>query len=170
MLKMLLTSVIFTTDVKVRMLYLLFLVVYILCTSTHHANLYLQKIKNLTLEERQEIFQLLKKSKDWKLSYGSINDVASKFGKSKRTIRRIWKQTKDVNPESLTVVSSRRKGQVGWKRLQIDLNQVLHISLRRTNICSLFAAMNIEKSTLHRRVQDGDLRAHSNPIKTNINR
>lgn len=134
---------------------------------THHIHLYSQKMKNLTPEDRQKILQLLlKQSKDGRVSYGYMNQMASKFGKSKRTIRRIWKQAKDASTESVMGVSSRRKGQVGRKKVQIDFNQVPQIPLRRrTNIRSLSAAMDVAKSTLHRRVQDGDLITHSNPIK-----
>lgn len=63
-------------------------------------------------------------------------------------------------------VSSRRKGQVGRKGVQVNLIQVSQIPLqRKTNIHSLSATTDVAKSTLHRKVQHGDLRAHTNSIK-----
>jgi len=43
---------------------------------------------------------------------------------------------------------------VGRKRIQIDFNEVSKIPFRRrTNIRSMVAAMNVAKSTLHRRIK-----------------
>ncbi|KAI3708174.1 hypothetical protein L2E82_37296 [Cichorium intybus] len=58
---------------------------------------------------------------------------------------------------------------VGRKRVQVNLNQVLDIPLRRrTNIRSLANCLNVSKSTLHRRIKKGALRPHTNAIKPNL--
>lgn len=58
---------------------------------------------------------------------------------------------------------------VGRKRVQVNLNQVLDIPLRRwTNIRSLANCLNVYKSTMHRRIKEGALRPHTNAIKPTL--
>lgn len=38
----------------------------------------------------------------------------------------------------------------------------------RTNIRSLASALNMAKSTIHRRIEEGDMRSHSNAIKPQL--
>ncbi|KAM3217055.1 hypothetical protein P3L10_026498 [Capsicum annuum] len=66
-------------------------------------------------------------------------------------------------------MSLRLKGRVGRKRIEVDINQVKEIPLcRRTNIRSLSFAMNMEKSTIFRRVKYETIRAHSNSVKPQL--
>ncbi|XP_047259438.1 uncharacterized protein LOC124891977 [Capsicum annuum] len=128
--------------------------------------------KRLKLEERQEIAKfLLRESKEGSLKYGSITQVAMLFKKSIRTIQRNWKQCQSSvdNGMSSSDVSLRHTGKVGTKWIGVDINQVRQIPLcRRTNIRSLAFAMNMEKSTIFRRVKDETLQPHSNSIKTQL--
>ncbi|KAL7611134.1 hypothetical protein Lser_V15G14332 [Lactuca serriola] len=58
---------------------------------------------------------------------------------------------------------------VGRKRVQINLNQVSEIPLRRrSNIRSLAKSLNVSKSTLHRRIKEVVLRPHTNAIKPTL--
>ncbi|KAL7598103.1 hypothetical protein Lser_V15G26393 [Lactuca serriola] len=58
---------------------------------------------------------------------------------------------------------------VGRKRIQINLNQVSEIPLRRrSNIRSLAKSLNVSKSTMHRQIKEGVLRPHTNAIKPTL--
>nr|GMC68321.1 Transposase, Tc1-like protein [Ipomoea batatas] len=57
-------------------------------------------------------------------------------------------------------------GNVGRKRIQISPDDVSRIPLnRRTTIRSMATALNMSKTSLHRRVKEGSLKSHSNAIK-----
>ncbi|GJS65415.1 hypothetical protein Tco_0679979 [Tanacetum coccineum] len=66
-------------------------------------------------------------------------------------------------------LSSRMPTVVGRKRVQIDMDEVSQIPLRRrSNIRSLAKSMNVSKSTMHRRIKEGVLRPHTNAIKPSL--
>ncbi|XP_059654902.1 uncharacterized protein LOC132301682 [Cornus florida] len=124
--------------------------------------------KNLTNEERQAIFAvLLKKSENGKLKKGSISATAKMFSVCVRTVQRIWQQAMTSFSNGFVVdVSDKKPKRVGRKRVQIDCSKVSEIPLRqRTNIRSLSFAMQVAKSTLHRRIKEGFIRPHSNVLK-----
>ncbi|KAL7601440.1 hypothetical protein Lser_V15G26026 [Lactuca serriola] len=127
--------------------------------------------KNTTIAQHQAIFQsLLQESFDERLKKGSASEVASLFSVSKRTVSRIWHQGKNQVDHGLPVdFSSNMPMVVGRKRVQINLNQVSEIPLRRrSNIRSLAKSLNVSKSTLHRRIKEGVLRTHTNAIKPTL--
>nr|GMD78411.1 Transposase, Tc1-like protein [Ipomoea batatas] len=102
-----------------------------------------------------------------KVKYGSVKDVASMYSVSTRTVSRIWKKgiacvTNGVPVDTPLNLS----GNVGMKRIQINPEDVARIPLnRRTTIRSLARALDMSKTSLHRRVKEGSLRSHSNAIK-----
>ncbi|XP_050207555.1 uncharacterized protein LOC126656972 [Mercurialis annua] len=54
----------------------------------------------------------------------------------------------------------------GRKRISVDFDQISRILLRRrTNIRSLSMALEMAKSTVHRRITEGSIKAHSNRLK-----
>ncbi|KAH6817537.1 hypothetical protein C2S51_001140 [Perilla frutescens var. frutescens] len=58
---------------------------------------------------------------------------------------------------------------VGRKRVEFNLDQSKDISLRRrTNIRSLEKALKISKSTIHRRIREGNIPPNSNVVKLNL--
>ena len=58
---------------------------------------------------------------------------------------------------------------VGRKRVEIDPSKIVEIPLRRrTNIRSMAKALNMLRSTLHRRIKEGVIRAHSNALKASL--
>ncbi|OMO72576.1 Transposase, Tc1-like protein [Corchorus olitorius] len=127
--------------------------------------------RNLTNQQRQTIYEmLLKQSKDGVLSKGSLTSLATMFSVSPKTIGRIWKQAKLCMENGLIVnVSSKLTGNVGRKKILIDPRKVSEIPLRRrTNIRSIAKALNMSKSTVHRRVKEGFIRAHSNAVKPDL--
>ncbi|XP_059627408.1 uncharacterized protein LOC132270231 [Cornus florida] len=83
---------------------------------------------------------------------------------------RIWKQAVSCFSTGLAIdVSDRRARRFVHKRLQINLTKVSEIPLRRrTNIRSLSVAMEVAKLTLHRRIQEGVIRRHSNAVKPHL--
>ncbi|KAJ0854273.1 hypothetical protein HanRHA438_Chr14g0660821 [Helianthus annuus] len=99
-----------------------------------------------------------------------IRDVATLFSVSTRTISRIWHAAKlQLQHGSVVDVSSKRANVIRRKRIQIDFTHVSQIPLRRrTNIRSLAKALNVSKSTMHRRIKEGALRPHTNAIKPDL--
>ncbi|XP_022013709.1 uncharacterized protein LOC110913170 [Helianthus annuus] len=124
----------------------------------------------LTNSERRTIYEvILEQSNDGKLKYGSISDVASHFSVSTRTVSRIWHQARFQVQHGYLVDVSRKPHIAKQKRIQINFDQVAQIALRRrTNIRSIAKALNVSKSTVHRRIKEGELRPHTNAIKPNL--
>ncbi|KAL4581255.1 hypothetical protein LXL04_017465 [Taraxacum kok-saghyz] len=121
--------------------------------------------------ERQDIYRaLLQQSSDGKLKNGSIKHVAAIFGVCMRTVSRIWHRAKlQVENGSTLDLSSKMLQVVGRKRIHLDLNQISQIPLRRrTTIRSIAKSLTISKSTLHRRIKEGELIPHTNSIKPDL--
>nr|XP_043626076.1 uncharacterized protein LOC122597563 [Erigeron canadensis] len=113
---------------------------------------------------------LMQQIVDGKLQHGTLKHVATLFSVSKRTISRIWHDAKlQLQHGSLVDVSSKMANVVGRKRIQIDYAQVSQIPLRRRkNIRSIAKAIDVSKSTMHRRIKEGALRPHTNAIKPDL--
>lgn len=76
-----------------------------------------------------------------------------------KIVRRIWdwKNTCSANGEAVHV-SSRMQSWAGRKRVQIDLNTISTMPLRRgTNIYSLSKATNVVQTTLYKQIKEGDM-------------
>jgi hypothetical protein len=93
----------------------------------------------------------LSKSKDGKVEKND-KEVASLFKTSLRTMT-IWKVANDQIADGLEVdVSSPKKGNLGRKRKDLDLESILTVPLNKRNtIPSLSRAPRVRPSTLHRR-------------------
>lgn len=127
--------------------------------------------KNLSNEERVDIFQtLLRKSENGKLKNGELSIVASSFGVCSKTISRIWKRGLRLMVNGSTVdVSSRILGKKGRQKVEIDVSRVANIpKRRRKTIRSLAYALDMSKTTLHKRVKEGALRKHTNVVKPHL--
>ncbi|CAH9088672.1 unnamed protein product, partial [Cuscuta europaea] len=76
-------------------------------------------------EKNNEVNTLLAKSVNGKLKGGVIQAVANEFNVSRRTISTIWQrvQTQLKNGEEIDV-SSKLRGNVGRKRIQLNLEQI----------------------------------------------
>lgn len=58
---------------------------------------------------------------------------------------------------------------IGRKKVEIDLSLVTAVPLRqRANIRALAKSVSVSKSTLHSRIKEGVLRAHTNAIKPDL--
>lgn len=125
----------------------------------------------LSNDQRQMIFQhLLSTLKQGKLPIGTISETAQMFKVSTKTISRIWHRSKEGPVDSPANVSSKKNGRVGRKKKDLDIGRrIQEIPLRRRkNLRSIAAELNISKSTLHRRYQDKEFRAHSSALKPSL--
>ncbi|XP_022042021.1 uncharacterized protein LOC110944677 [Helianthus annuus] len=130
-----------------------------------------RKKTNLTNEQRQSIYQmLLQQSVDGGLKSETTRDAATLFSVSTRTISRIWHDVKlQLQHGTVVDVSSKRANVIRRKRVQIDFAGISQIPLRRrTTIRSLAKAINVSKTTMHRRIKEGALKAHTNAIKPDL--
>ena len=102
-----------------------------------------------------------------KLKEALLRETAALFSVTQRTIRRVWERAQEcISNGSTPNVCSRLPKRAGRKRIQVDINRVGEIPLRRrTNIRSLSNAINVPKSTLYRRIKEGAIRPHSNALK-----
>ncbi|CAL5349588.1 unnamed protein product [Camellia sinensis] len=131
-------------------------------SSVHH-----RTKKNLTNHLRQSIFEtLLIRSKDGKLKRDCQTEVAAKFSVHVKTVHRIWQRGIACMENGLVVNVSSKLTNSGRKRVQFNFGKVAEIPLRRrTNIRSLSKALNLPKSTVHKRIKEGKIRPHSNALK-----
>ena len=105
-----------------------------------------------------------------KLKRGLLLEASVTFSCSISTIKKFWYRAKNTFTQGLPADISRRlKGTVGRKRIELDRKEVSQVPLRcRTNIRSLASALNMAKSTIHRRIEEGDMRSLSNAIKPQL--
>lgn len=117
------------------------------------------------IQKRQITYILSLNYNDNKLKYGMIKKVALDYYVSRITICTIWKAVlKSIKEGVLPDVDRKYKG--ANKRYALDLEQVKSIPLHlRTNIRTLTCQLSAPKSTVHRLVQKGKIRSHSNAIK-----
>ncbi|WCJ20989.1 hypothetical protein M5689_003183 [Euphorbia peplus] len=124
------------------------------------------KRKNITKDKKIAIIEeLVKESRNGRVPTKVIEEVASIFSVSKRTVYKVWHAAKflihGLRDSSPSVVKK-----VGRHRKNINFELVKNISLsKRTNIRSLSKALGEPKSTVHRRIKEGSLRPHSNALK-----
>lgn len=110
--------------------------------------------KHMTSDKRRIIFDyLLRNSKNMVVNKGFKMVAAYKFSVSTRTIVRIWAHGKK-NMENGIDFSNKSVGNAGRKRIHVDItNKVKAVPFsKRTNIRTLANAIQVSKSTLHRRV------------------
>ncbi|XP_027076959.1 uncharacterized protein [Coffea arabica] len=127
------------------------------------------KKKNFTTALKRAIYEmLLKECENGKLSKGVISRVAECFDISTRSVSRIWHEGKCTATAygHLPNLSPKLVKRVGRKKIQVNLEDIKDIPFRRrTNIRSLAKALDVSKSSLHRRIKEESLRPHSNPVK-----
>ena len=83
-------------------------------------------------EQRMAIYTaLLKRSVNGKLRRNMTQEVASIFSVSLRTVQRIWKRGKNTPNGAIVDVSHKKTKNCGRKRVEIDLNRIVDIPLRR---------------------------------------
>ncbi|XP_026428378.1 uncharacterized protein LOC113324270 [Papaver somniferum] len=129
------------------------------------------KKKNLTSDVKRRILEkLMQGSIDGKLHRGLITDTAARFGVGFRTASRLWNCAKLANANGDVVdISSKMVNRVGRKRIQLDLDRIKLIPLRkRTTIRGIAHELNLSTSTVHRLIKNGNLRPHSNALRPGL--
>ncbi|KAK8631061.1 hypothetical protein V6N13_079825 [Hibiscus sabdariffa] len=99
---------------------------------------------------------------------GSISQIAAMFLVSTKTVSRLWNQVKRFVEQGIVVdVGSLYNRRTSTKRrILLNMDRILDIPLRRrTNIRSMAKALDMSKSTLHRRIKEGLIKPHTNVIK-----
>ncbi|KAG7588840.1 hypothetical protein ISN44_As07g011640 [Arabidopsis suecica] len=132
--------------------------------------IYKKSEKNLSNEERQEIFgALLERSIDGKLSRNATREVSNQFSVPIVIVQRIWKRAKETAASGKVNVSHRRTWNCGRKRISIEPTQISHIPLcKRTTLRSMSMAIDVNLSILFRRKKEGLFRRHTNSIKPHL--
>ncbi|XP_026453291.1 uncharacterized protein LOC113354056 [Papaver somniferum] len=129
------------------------------------------KKKNLTSDVKRRILEkLMQGSIDGKLHRGLITDTAARFGVGFRKVSRLWNCAKLANANGDVVdISSKMVNRVGRKRIQLDLDRIKLIPLRkRTTIRGITHELNLSTSTVHRLIKNGNLRPHSNALRPGL--
>ncbi|KAK1399051.1 hypothetical protein POM88_008914 [Heracleum sosnowskyi] len=127
--------------------------------------------KNLTNEERQRIYEfLLERSVEKRIRHGLLTKTATMFNTCTRTIKRLWNRAQMQLANGNTIdLSSKRVGKVGRKHVHLSPNKIMQVPLsRRSTVRSLAKAINVPKTTVHRRKQEGFIRPHSNAVKPQL--
>jgi len=124
--------------------------------------------KDMTEEFTKLVFQtLLARSNNGKLGKKDTAEVAEQFGISLRSTQKLWKRGKTHLDQGIPVdVASRKRGRNGRKKIPVDLERLRNVPLKdRMTLEDVSKVLGISKSTLHRYLQQGLLRRHSNSIK-----
>jgi len=125
----------------------------------------------LTDAQRYVVYTSLHaKSRNGKLPKNATKEVATFFHAHIRVIQRIWKcACEQIALGQEVDVSNRRTGQVGRKKVQLDLSQMATIPLnRRSTLKSLAKSLDVSISTLHRKFKLGEIRRHSSTLKPHL--
>lgn len=107
---------------------------------------------------------MLKLSTEGILKRGAYKDIAAKYCVSIQTVAKIWKRGKENNPSNVNLL---KRGRVGPKKKDYALNgRIRNVPLnRRKTVRALAGALNIPKSSLHRRIKNGDVKVCTSPLK-----
>ncbi|ETN21771.1 hypothetical protein PPTG_21137 [Phytophthora nicotianae INRA-310] len=113
-------------------------------------------------ERKDAVVELLKQSVEGVPQTGAIKEIADKFGVDRKTLSRLWK------PRTGTLRSPSNRHQRGRpnKDLSAKLERLRNIPLaQRSTLRSASAVSGVARTTLHRRIQSGQLVAHVNTVK-----
>lgn len=121
--------------------------------------------RELSNEQRRTIYDdLMLQSINGKLNKGVMKLTAEKFGISSQTISKIWHRGQNNSPSNVT---SKKAGRCGRKKKDYLIQgEVRNVPFnKRKTIRSLAGFLKIPKSSLHRRIKAGDIRACSSTLK-----
>lgn len=129
------------------------------------------KKPELSDDEREKIIQLLLKRFDEtkkKLEHGAINETALAVHLSRKTISRIWERARaNYEKDSIYSAPSHKKNcGVRPKDFSQPLKNIESVPLnRRSTIRSLAQAIDVPRSTLHRKFKEGFFKRVSSAIR-----
>jgi len=110
---------------------------------------------------------LLERTAPGVLSRGVSQEVSVLTGIPVRTLRKWWKKCKDVG--GMHGLENKKSINCGRKRIAFDPEVIKQVDLRkRTTLKDLANELNMAKTTLWRRLQEGLLRRHTNAIKSTL--
>ncbi|CAN6195177.1 unnamed protein product [Urochloa humidicola] len=128
--------------------------------------------KELTNEERKQLYEALVcrcTSTNGRLAQEIVEEIASSFSISTRTVRRIWQCARQCFQKGADIDVSNKRSQCGRKRVQVDLSMLHGIPFsKRTTLDDLARHLKVSKSTLSRFKRKGLIRRHSNSIKPHL--
>lgn len=110
------------------------------------------KKKNMTSNLKRAILEnLMQASINGKLGKGQITNIADRFSVSTRSVSRLWHDSKIASANGVMLdISSKMVKRVGRKKIQIDLELIKSIPLRRrTSMRSLAYSLNLSTSTIY---------------------
>ncbi|KAH6804494.1 hypothetical protein C2S51_032741 [Perilla frutescens var. frutescens] len=136
-------------------------------SNSHHLP---NKRKNLTSDTKRAVFEMILIELQGERRFkGLISKVANSFSISTRLVSRIWHQGKSVtDANDVGSIFASKFADRTWsqKKVELSLEEIKNIPLcRRTNIRSFSRELGMPRSTLHRRIKEGNIRPHSNAIK-----
>ncbi|XP_074290311.1 uncharacterized protein LOC141617040 [Silene latifolia] len=125
------------------------------------------KKPHLTDDERHRVVCLLFEScKNGKPAHGKINEVASMFNVTRKSIFSIWTAAKQQRVHEVHInVRSKIKGKKGKERIPCPLEAIMALDVsKRTTLKRLSKAIRHAPSTCHRWVKQGLIKSHSSSI------
>ena len=128
------------------------------------------KLKELSVGEKQEIANyLLQNSKNGTLKKGFIKASAQVFGRSDRTISRIWAAVKvRINAGFHSISLSKNKHKCGRKRISRDAVKAQIRELpwnKKQGLRALSSSVGVSTFTLHKMIKEGQLKRTSTTLK-----
>ena len=104
-----------------------------------------------------------------KLRRGAMKEVAETFGVTRLTVSRIWHRAiASLEGGKLAMDVSSNKNKCGRKPKNFapQLQALSDVPLNeRGTVRGVAHAIGVSKSTVHRKIQKGDLRSHTNAVK-----
>ncbi|XP_074298699.1 uncharacterized protein LOC141629624 [Silene latifolia] len=125
------------------------------------------KKRNLTDDERHRVVCLLFEScKNGKPAHGKMNEVASMFNVTRKSIFSIWTAAKQQRVHEVPInVRSKIKGKKGKERIPCPLEAIMALDVsKRTTLKRLGKAIGHASSTYHRWVKQGLIKSHTRSI------
>ncbi|XP_010669055.1 uncharacterized protein LOC104886291 [Beta vulgaris subsp. vulgaris] len=129
--------------------------------TTHH------KLRNKLSSDNklQVLLFLLNRAKEGKLQYGSMKLAAIQFNVATKTVSRIWNTAEHFTETMLRWSVEGKLHLCGRKRIQIQSSDITKLSMgQRSCIRDLATLIGVSKSKIHRMVQRGLIRPHTNPL------
>ncbi|CAM0954707.1 unnamed protein product [Alopecurus aequalis] len=124
---------------------------------------------NLSNEQRYGVYFALAviRSRDGQVVPEDKMIVASLLNTTLRTVERIWeKANKQLDRGEEVDVSSKRKGRVGRKKKDLELERIATVPLnKRKTIRALSRSLGVSRSTLHARFLLGEVVRYTSTLK-----
>jgi DNA-binding XRE family transcriptional regulator len=130
--------------------------------------------RNLDTQQKTQIMQKLlsKLNKNGRPMLGTINEIASEYNVSRKTITRLWQEVhKQMDSNSTCInLSNKRVGRQAFNKIQFDDEKFKSIKFElKGTQHSVAKQMEVSQSTVCRWKKDKIIRKHTNAIKPTLN-